>query len=156
MAWFLCWLAPQGWWLPRPEIASERQLYLAVLGPAWLLGAALVRIPGPRAARASVAAAVLLGLGLATAARSRVYRNEVSFWSDVVAKVPGNARAHANLGYALALACRADEARTELNRAAALDPADLRPVVNLRLLREDALLPADHDCPAERGGGAAR
>jgi hypothetical protein len=50
-AWFLCWLAPQGWWLPRAEVASERQLYLALLGPAWLAAVGLARLPGPRALR---------------------------------------------------------------------------------------------------------
>lgn len=146
LAWFLCWLAPQGWWLPRPEIAAERQLYLALLGPAWLVGAVLAGWPGPRALRVSLAAGLALLLAAATAARNLVYRSEVSFWSDVVAKVPGNARAHGNLGYALALACRAGEARAELSRAAALDPADPRPLVNLRLLDEGALLPEGRRC----------
>jgi hypothetical protein len=150
--WFLCWLAPQGWWLPRPEIASERQVYLALLGPAWLAGAILAGLPGPRALRTSLAAGLAIALGVATAARSRVYRDEVTFWSDVVAKAPGSARAHGNLGYALALACRPEEARLELAWAAALDPAQPRHAVNLRLLREGALLPDDSRCPAEPGG----
>jgi len=152
--WFLCWLAPQGWWLPRPELASERQLYLALLGPAWMAGAALARLPGPRARRASLAAVLVLALAAGTALRSRVYRDEVWFWSDVVAKVPGNARAHGNLGYALALACRTGEARAELARAAALDPADLRPSVNLRLLNEGALVPEGAGCPPSDGAAA--
>ncbi len=152
--WSLCWLAPQGWWLPRPELASERQLYLALLGPAWMAGAALARLPGPRARRASLAAVLVLALAAGTALRSRVYRDEVWFWSDVVAKVPGNARAHGNLGYALALARRTGEARAELARAAALDPADLRPSVNLRLLNEGALVPEGAGCPPSDGAAA--
>lgn len=145
VAWFACWLAPQGWWLPRAELASERQLYLALLGPAWLCGLALARgrAVGPRAARAALAGALLLALGLSTAARSRVYRDEIGFWSDAAAKAPWNARAHGNLGYALALACRSDEAAAAFRRAAALDPADPRPRASLRLLREGALLPEE-------------
>ncbi len=154
LTWFLCWLAPQGWWLPRPEIASERQLYLALLGPAWLVGTALASLPAPRALRASLAAGLVLALGAGTAARNLVYRSEVSFWSDVVAKVPASARAHGNLGYALALACRTEEARAELSRAAALDAADLRPRVNLRLLEEGALLPEGRRCTPGAGPAA--
>jgi protein O-mannosyl-transferase len=156
-AWFLCWLAPQGWWLPRAEPASERQLYLALLGPAWLAALALSRLPWPRA-RAVTAGALLLLLGAATAARSRVYRDEVTFWTDAVQKAPGSARAHGNLGYALALACRPAEAGAAFLRAASLDPADPRPRVNLRLLREGALLPEEAEavCRARGAESGAR
>jgi hypothetical protein len=141
--WYLLWLAPQGWWLPRPEPASERQLYLSLVGPAWLLGALLARLPGPRVLRPALAGALALGLGGATAARSLVYRDEVTFWSDAVAKAPGNARAHGNLGYALALACRTEEAKASLRRAASLDPRNPRPLVNLGLLERGELLPPE-------------
>jgi len=155
VAWFLLWLAPQGWWLPRAELASERQLYVALLGPAWLAGLALAHLRGPRWARAALAGTLLAALGLSTAARSRVYRDEVTFWSDAAAKAPHNARAHGNLGYALALACRADQAAAAFRRAAALDPADPQPRVNLRLLREGALLPEDAEARC-RASGAGR
>jgi protein O-mannosyl-transferase len=145
--WFLCWLAPQGWWLPRPELASERQLYLALLGPAWLVAVIASWPAWPRALRLGAAAALVAILGATTAVRSRVYRDEVTFWSDVVRKAPASARGHANLGYALALACRPGEAEAELVRAAALDPDDVRVRVNLRLLREGALLPEGQVCP---------
>ena len=65
------------------------------------------------------------------------------FWSDVVAKAPHNGRAHGNLGYALALACRGTEAEEAFARALALDPGDLRAAANLGLLREGSLLPAE-------------
>lgn len=143
ICWFLLWLAPQGWWLPRPEPASERQLYLALLGPAWLAGVALCRLPGGRPLRAGALAALALLLGGATARRSLVYRDEVTFWSDAAEKSPASARAHGNLGYALALACRPDEARDAFTRAAALAPDDPRWLVNRRLLRERALLPEE-------------
>jgi hypothetical protein len=152
VAWFLLWLAPQGWWLPRAELASERQLYLALLGPAWLAGLVLAPLRAPRWARAALAGAVLLALGLTTATRSRVYRDEVTFWSDAAAKAPHNARAHGNLGYALALGCRPEEAAAALARAAALDPADPQPRVNLRLLREGALLPEEVEARCREGG----
>jgi hypothetical protein len=39
--WFLAWLPLPGWGLPRADPASERQLYLALLGPGWLAGLGL-------------------------------------------------------------------------------------------------------------------
>lgn len=140
LLWFLLWLAPQGWWLARPEPASERQLYLALLGPAWAVGIALARWAGERAPRRVALASLLAGLGLGAALRSRAYADEVRFWADAVAKAPRNARAHGNLGYALALACRTAEAEVELERALALRPDDLRAAANLKLLRQGALL----------------
>lgn len=151
VAWFLCWLAPQGWWLPRAELANERQLYVALLGPAWLAGLALARVAAPRPLRAALAGLLLLALGLSTAARSRVYRDEVAFWSDAAEKAPANARAHGNLGYALALACRPYEADAAFRRAAALDPSDPQPRVHLRLLREGALLPEEDEARCRAG-----
>jgi tetratricopeptide (TPR) repeat protein len=152
--WFLCWLAPQGWWLPRAEVASERQLYLALLGPAWLAAAAILRLPGPRALRTAIAAGLVLVLAGATAVRSRVYRDEVAFWTDAAARAPRGARAWSNLGYALALACRPAEAEAAFRRAVALAPDDPTAAVNLRLLREGALLPdeAAAACPAPSAG----
>jgi hypothetical protein len=154
--WFLLWLAPQGWALPRREPASERQLYLALLGPAWLAGIGLVRWSGGLPGRRVAVASLLAGLGIATALRSRVYADEVRFWSDVVAKAPHNGRAHGNLGYARALACRGTEAEEAFARALALDPGDLRAAANLGLLREGSLLPAEAAARCEAGDGEAR
>jgi len=66
-----------------------------------------------------------------------------------VAKAPGNPRAHANLGFALAARCRTAEAEAALERALELDPAQLRAAVNLRLLREGLPLgPREPACPS--------
>lgn len=156
--WFLLWAAPQGWVLPRPELASERQLYLALLGPAALVGLGLARAAAgsPTRRRLAVALGALLaaGLGTFTAARSLDYADEVTFWTDAVAKAPGNPRAQTNLGHALALACRAEEAESAFARALALDPENVRAAGNLRLLREGALQPAS--CAPARGPDAEK
>ncbi|MGA8893465.1 MAG: tetratricopeptide repeat protein, partial [Anaeromyxobacteraceae bacterium] len=146
--WFLLWLPPSGWWLPRPDPANERQLYLPLLGVGWLLGLAL----SPWAVRGGVrrvaVAAGVVALGLATAARSLTWRDEVTFWRDVVAKAPHGARAHGNLGFALAARCRTDEAEASLRRALELDPGYVRAAVNLKLLREgEPLGPGEPACP---------
>jgi len=146
--WFLLWLPPTGWWLPRPDPASERQLYLSLLGPAWLAGMGLSPWAAAGGARRLVVAALVLALGAVTAVRSLVYADEVRFWEDVVAKAPANPRAHNNLGFALSGRCRTAEAEAAILRALTLDPGYLRAAVNLRLLREGAPLgPVEPACP---------
>jgi len=145
--WFLLWLPPAGWWWPRPDPANERQLYLPILGVAWLLGLALSPWAVAGGLRRAVVAAGVLALGATTAARSLTYRDEVTFWEDVVAKAPHGARAHGNLGFALAARCRTDEAEASLRRALELDPGYVRAAVNLKLLREGAPLgPGEPSC----------
>jgi protein O-mannosyl-transferase len=146
--WFLLWLPPAGWWLPRPDPANERQLYLSLLGPAWLAGIGLSPWAAAGGARRLAVAALVLALGAVTAVRSLVYDDEVRFWEDVVAKAPANPRAHNNLGFALSARCRTAEAESAILRALALDPGYLRAAVNLRLLREGAPLgPVEPACP---------
>lgn len=135
--WTVLWLPATGFWLPRPEPASDRQLYLALAGPAWLAGRWLAA--GGRA-RTALAAALVVALGAATAARGLVYRDEVTFWADAARKVPENGRAFSNLGYALARCGRDADAAAAFRRALALDPRDFRAGANLRLLREGELV----------------
>jgi tetratricopeptide (TPR) repeat protein len=139
--WFLLWLAPTGWWLPRAEPANDRQLYLALLAPAWLLGRALAAWASRGTVRAAAAAALLAALAGATAHRNLVYRDEVRFWEDVAAKAPHNVRAFNNLGFALAHAGRGAEAEAAFRRALALDPGDYRARTNLARLRAGDLVP---------------
>jgi hypothetical protein len=155
--WFLVWLPLAGWGLPRADPASERQLYLALLGPAWLVGLALATwVAGPTAAgqrwlAGAVALALVAALAAATALRNRVYRDEVVFWADVAAKSPHNARAHNNLGVALAGRCRTAEADASFRRALEADPRHFRAAVNLELLSEGkGLGPRAPPCPAMR------
>jgi len=147
--WFFLWLAPTNSLLPRLDVVNDRQLYLALAGPAWLAGRALAALAGRRRVAAAVVATVLLvALGVATLGRNAVYRDEVAFWSDVAVKAPGNARAHNNLGYALALAGRDADAERAFLRAMALDPGNARAGVNLALLRSGLLRPPATDSAA--------
>ncbi len=148
IAWFLLWLPPTGWWLPRPDPANERQLYLSLVGPAWVAGLWLSPWAVAGGVRRAAVAVLVAALGAVTAVRSLVYADEVSFWADVVEKAPHGARGHGNLAFALAARCRIPEAEAELVRALELDPGYLRAAVNLRLLREGAPLgPDEPSCP---------
>jgi len=140
LLWTLLWLAPAGWWLPRPEPANDRQLYLALLGPGWLLGRWLASPGAWRATRVAAVLALLMALGGLTLRRSLVYRDEVTFWVDVARQAPDNARAFNNLGDALARCDRAAEAEAAFAQAVAIDPGFAKAGVNLKLLREGALV----------------
>ena len=140
--WFLLWLAPTNSLLARLDLANDRQLYAALLGPALLVAAAAYRLAGGRGAVAALGLAPLVvALGVATHLRNEVYRDEVTFWQDVAAKAPHNARAFNNLGVALASRCDLAGAGGAWARALALEPGYVRAAVNLRLLRA-GLLPA--------------
>jgi len=154
LLWTVLWLPWSGLLLPRPEVANDRQLYLALLGPAWLLAGALVGEGGARRARAAAAVGLLALLATLTVARARVYEDEVAFWSAVVATSPGNARAQNNLGFALAARCRTVDAEAAFERAIALDPEGVRARVNLRLLRAgEPLGPGGERCAAAPAAG---
>jgi hypothetical protein len=131
--WFFLWLLPTNSILPRLDVANDRQLYLAMLGPAFLVayGLSLAKRPGKVAA-----VVLLLTLATFTHLRNRAYQDEVTFWDDTASKSPHNARAFNNLGYALALEHRNDEADAAFSRAIELDPGYVKAKVNLRLLRE--------------------
>ena len=146
--WFLLWLPPTGWWLPRPDPANERQLYLSLVGPAWIVASWLSPWAVRGGLRRASVAILLVALGVTASARSLVYADEVVFWEDVIRKAPQGARGHGNLGFALAIRCRTPEAEAALVRALELDPGYVRAAVNLRLLREGAPLgPGEARCP---------
>jgi hypothetical protein len=139
--WFFAWLLPTNSVLPRLDVANDRQLYLAMAGPAWILAYGLGKAAARwgAAAPAAAVAALCLGLGVATHVRNRVYADEPTFWADVVHKAPNNPRAHNNLGYALALRHRDDEAAEEFRRSLDLDPSYFKAAINLKFLKDGVL-----------------
>jgi tetratricopeptide (TPR) repeat protein len=137
LLWFLLWLAPTHSLLARLDVANDRQLYLALIGPAWALARGLLGARAP-AWRGSALVVLAGTLGIATHARNRVYADEIGYWADVARKAPHNARAYTNLGHALALAGRPDAAGQAYEVALQLDPASLRAAINLQLLRAAA------------------
>jgi protein O-mannosyl-transferase len=137
--WLALWLAPTNSIIARLDLANDRQLYLALVGPAWLAGWWVAR----QARRRLVLWAAVVGivlLGGATAYRNRVYADEITFWEDAVRKSPTNPRALNNLGYAYALAGRTEEAEAALVIAFDLAPRDVKIAVNLKLLRQGDLI----------------
>ena len=138
--WFLVWLAPTNSLLPRLDVANDRQLYLALMGPVWWLAMRLISLHRARPAPYAVVVLLLLiALGWSTYQRNRIYETEITFWQDASERNPDNSRAANNLGMAYAIACRFDEAAEAFRRAIALSPDEYHARINLILLRKGQL-----------------
>jgi len=143
--WFFLQLVPTNSVLPRYDLLSERNLYLAAPG----LFLALVAVwsavltflegsPAGRGARISVFALRILPftlvplLAVTTFARNTVYATPIVFWSDATRKSPAKARPHVNLGHAYYVAGDFDRAIAEARTALAIDRNN--PVAQANLL----------------------
>lgn len=125
LIWFFLQLLPTNSFIPRLDVANDRQLYLSSWGLFLALSAELEHAASYLRWRMAVPAAMAvlaLVLGFFTVERNRVYGSEVALWQDTARKSPGKARAHNNLGYAYYLAGRHVEAREEYLAALRLKP----------------------------------
>ena len=119
--------------LPRLDVANDRQLYLAT----WPLCLALVLelhlwLPVRLASAALVA--LLLGAALLTVQRNQDFRSEIALWQQTAGLSPEKSRVHNNLGYAYKEAGQAAAARREFLLALQQDPDNFRARLNLRRL----------------------
>ncbi|HEY0941052.1 MAG TPA: tetratricopeptide repeat protein [Steroidobacter sp.] len=138
--WFLLWLAPTNSLLPRLDVANDRQLYLALAGPAWWLATRLIAWHRARSVPiAAIIALLLTTLAWFTYQRNLVYDTEITFWQDTAERNPDNSRAANNLGMAYAIDCRFDEAAEAFKRAIASSPDEYHARINLALLRQGQL-----------------
>lgn len=136
VGWFVILLLPTHSLIPRLDLASERHLYLAALGPYWLAALALARLPaGGLPWRLAVIGLVAAGI-VYTHQRNLDYRDEITLWRQTTALAPANARAWNNLGWAYLLAGRKAEARQAFQRTLQLEPDHLQAQRNLRHLDE--------------------
>lgn len=122
LLWTFLHLLPTNSVLPRLDVANDRQLYLAMIGPAWIAADFVWRALPIRYA-AIIAALLALVLGTHTVLRNRDYRDEVSLWRATAALSPAKPRVWNNLGYAYRLAGDTRAARAAFEKALTLDPA---------------------------------
>ncbi len=149
VGWTLVALAPANSLVWRLDPVAVRPLYLAALGPVLLLALAAARLATalraaapPRARLAAVAAVLLLAAALPLAAlaretrhRARLWSDPAALWADAALKAPGRSRPWLNLGVALLIADRLDDAEVALGAALAADPAEQRARCALASLR---------------------
>jgi tetratricopeptide (TPR) repeat protein len=128
--WFFLQILPTNSVVPRYDILSERNLYLPSVG-IFLSVVALLLYLAPKLVSSSPTLApvvikaaslvVIAGLLVSTVSRNRIYRDQVTLWSDAVGKSPHKARTHNNLGYAYFVAGDLDSALEEFRTALSLD-----------------------------------
>ncbi len=135
LLWFFLHLLPTNSFLPRLDVANDRQLYLAGMGPALIIAVLLERMRWRWLSHA-MTLMLLLVLGTATALRNRDYRSELALWQATVLNSPQKARAWLNLGYAYRLSGDVGAARRAYERALKLDPGNRQTWINLRILPE--------------------
>lgn len=129
LAWPILLLVPGYSVLARADVANDRHLYLAIMGPALLAGAALLTLWRP--VRSGAVALLAVTLGLVTIARNADYSSETALWLATVATSPDKPRAWTNLGYARMVEGDLPGARSALQKALALDPAYAKARYNL-------------------------
>jgi hypothetical protein len=120
IAWVILQLIPLHLFLPRLDIANDRQMYLAGWPIFLSLVIELILLMNQRAFQFAVVV-MLATFSSLTVLRNRDYATEISLWEDTVKKSPHKARVHNNLGYAYLLAHRNMEARHEFITALQLD-----------------------------------
>jgi hypothetical protein len=146
LAWALLHLLFLYLFVPRIDVANDRQLYLA----AWPLCLALVmelQLCLPQRIAATVVTALLLGLAMLTILRNQDYQSEVALWEQTVQVSPNKSRVHGNLGYAYQLAERPVQARLEYLQALRLDPDNVKARLNLRRLNSQRTTTGDPAAP---------
>ena len=115
-------LAPTSSFVPIVhQPMAENRLYLPLAPIVTLVVCAAARVMGRRWFFAG-GAVLVVTLACLTANRNRDFQDEVRLWQDTAQKRPGNARAHYNLGHALAQAGRDVEAVPAYEAAIALSP----------------------------------
>jgi tetratricopeptide (TPR) repeat protein len=106
---FFIVLAPSSSFVPLvTQTIAEHRMYLPLAAVVVLIWMGVWKLLRRRALAAALVVAA--GLGACTMKRNQDYRSELAIWSDTVAKCPGNARAHGNLGRAYLLLGRWEEA----------------------------------------------
>ncbi len=140
---FFILLIPNSSIIPSADLMFEHRLYLPMIAGSILLAWLLFRVCHffvRRDTAREATSLVLLTLVLAASAsaakqRTFVWGDNIRLWSDAVAKVPLNARAHYNLGVAYLVTDRR-KARQEFERTIALQPKHAAALYNLGWLEQ--------------------
>lgn len=127
LLWILAFSLPT-WVLPNLDPFSEPRLYLPSAGfalvAAWLLFHRRANDGWPNRVQwvgIGILAVVLIP---PTLARNRIWNDDLLLWRDAVAKSPGKARPHYNLGVALLRDGQVEKAGESFRAAVSLDPDD--------------------------------
>jgi tetratricopeptide (TPR) repeat protein len=104
------------------EMIFEHRLYLPMFGFSLVVVYLLFQLLSIKRLALVINILVILSLGTATYMRNRVWKDEITFWSDVISKNPQSYRAHNNLGAAQAIQGKSAEAVKHFVEALRINP----------------------------------
>lgn len=136
LAWTLVQLFPLYLFLPRLDVANDRQLYLASWPLAFAVMAELSLWLKTRISMVSVTLLLVVLVSL-TVLRNQDFHSEIALWQATAQHSPNKARVQNNLGYAYMQAGRAGQARAAFASALKLDPNYYQARYNLLRLDEE-------------------
>ena len=137
LAWAVLHLLPLYVFLPRIDVANDRQLYLVSWPLVLAVVAELSLLLSTKIFRLVIALLLLVFLGL-TVMRNQHYQNEISLWEATARYSPNKARVQNNLGYAYMMAGRNGEAKRSFLKALQLNPKYYQAHYNLLRLDRQA------------------
>ena len=121
--WMLICLLPVCQLVPYPEIISERSLIFLSFGTSMVIAGILLRFPKKYAV--GLLCLILAIFSLTTIKQNRVWHDDLSLWEATVKQQPDCARAHYNLGCALAQNKKFHAATKEFLTSVAINPPEL-------------------------------
>jgi len=123
LLWMLICLLPVSQLVPYSEIISERSIIFLSFGACLIVGGFLIMPPKKYAG--GLLCAILLIFSFTTIKQNRVWHDDLSLWSAAVKQEPDCARAHYNLGCALAGSNQFHAAEKEFLMSIAINPVEL-------------------------------
>ena len=143
LVWTFLQLLPLYLFLPRLDVANDRQLYLVSWPLALAVVAELSLWLKPKIFFA-ISVVLIVLLASLTLLRNQQFHSEIALWEATAKASPDKARVQNNLGYAYKLAGRNDEARQAFMKSLQLAPTYYQARYNL--LRLDSA-PASSSMP---------
>jgi len=121
--WFFLALLPESSFIPQPDVISEHRLYLPLVGFCVFSVCVMYYMLAAKNRRLLMAllSVVVLLFSALTFKRNIVWRDEISLWSDTIAKSPGKARPYNERGNAYAAKGNYIQAIADFNQAIEID-----------------------------------
>ena len=139
ISWFILTLLPESSIIPIIDVIVEHRLYLPLFGVVLVFASIYGGLARFRRSRLILAAAIIFFFGWLTYQRNLVWKDPVSLWEDNVAKAPGRARIHGNLGKAYLDKGRYERAAEEFKKLIEIDPTFASAYNNLAVIYIDHL-----------------
>ncbi len=142
---FFLGLVPVSQIVPLATLMNDRYLYFPMLGAAWIVGGLLSRLadrfPDKKINPALVLIVlILVPLAVVSYQRSKVWRNSIALWSDVVSKLPTLRDQRAALAAAYLYDGQKEKALTVYEEVFALQRDFADPLAERKALKEAATL----------------